>query len=58
MSVLNISIKEAQESHDNMFSVTYDGDNHIVLFGMNCNRCGKYFEWDERRIYCEECGEI
>ena len=52
----NLTLKGAEEGYNFGFAVTYDGDNHTILFGTNCNHCGKYFEnKDKPSMYCSEC---
>jgi hypothetical protein len=51
----DMSIYLAEESYKFGFAVTYDGDNHNVLFGQLCNCCGEYFESEKREIYCSRC---
>ena len=51
----NISIESVQEINKYGFNVTYDGDKHEVLYGVNCNRCGEYFENKIMDVYCDKC---
>jgi len=51
----NITLKIAIESYKFGFNTTYDGDNHTVLFGTECNHCGNYFEYGKMDYYCPKC---
>ena len=50
-----MTIQEAEESTKFGFNVTYDGDNHCILYGTECNRCGEYFESKIIGVYCDKC---
>jgi formylmethanofuran dehydrogenase subunit E len=50
-----MNINEAEESYKYRFTVTYDGDNKIILFGQTCSRCNEYFENPVRQTYCLDC---
>jgi len=57
----SISIQLALESYKFGIDVTYDGDNHKILYATNCMRCGNYFENVTAQYYCNKCikkGEI
>jgi hypothetical protein len=46
----NPTLKECEEIYKFGWAVTYDGDNHKVLYGTECGCCGKYF-WSEKIDY-------
>lgn len=58
MNITNPTIEDSIETYKFGFSVTYDGDNHKVLYGTGCNRCNKYFESKIVKIYCDNCKYI
>ena len=49
------TIEFALESYKFGFSVTYDGDKHMILFGTQCNHCGERFEDEELTVSCRKC---
>ena len=57
----SISIQLALESYKFGINITYDGDNHKIMYATNCIRCGNYFESVIAQYYCNKCigkGEI
>lgn len=45
----------AIESDKYGLHITYDGDNHKVIFSGDCSHCGNYFEAYNISLYCLDC---
>jgi len=54
----NICIDIIKELHNSNFITTYDGDNKNVLFGHECEHCGKYFEGIKLNFFCDNCSKM
>ena len=50
-----ITLEKLEELSKFGLNVTFDGDRHIVLYGSECNWCGKYFESKNIYPYCDKC---
>jgi hypothetical protein len=48
----DMTIEKAFASNEFGFSVNFDGDRHLPIFGTHCNCCNTYFESEKIQVYC------
>ena len=53
----SIFIQLALESYKFGIDITYDGDNHKIMYVADCMKCGNYFESVIAQYYCNKCNK-